>query len=818
MPFRRVHQMVPEPGYFRIPCDADGDGDLDVLESRYLELFLLENTDHGRFERRLLLAFNTFPATPLVWVDLSDDGLPDLVTAQQGYQEFGKLGVWINSGAGFTFQQLLSATNSAFLMARVGDLDGDHDPDIYAIEGYAGPAPDTLFLNDGLGNFQMGPSLPVGTPPAFVELADMDRDDDLDVVRLVSPGAVFWINNGAGSFAPAATQPTFPPISGYPPIMAVADLTADTLPDIVLDNPPHLYVNQGEGRFTDRGEILPELKWPPKFADLDGDERLDAIGNVEGRDTVFINQGDAKLQSVSFLPKYGVAVNVVDVDDDEDEDLLGWSIAGTELWLNDGRAGFTAANRDAWESDVDVDSIAAGDLNGDGFPDALAYGTESVFSSVPELYLFLNRGDGTFGEQKLPYTSSRLPGSPMLADIDGDGDLDVLGNEFAREPVLLENQGHAEFVDASQRLPAPSLAVADAAFGDLDGDGDLDLLVLEYTPLVGYPPPPTKGLVWLNDGSGTFVDASAGLPDLPARAYSIVLGDVDGDLDLDAWMGSPTSLYFRGQDALWINDGTAAFTDATANLPSSAPSNSVGALADLDGDADLDLLAAFTPPPHSLQEDAHLFLNDGTGRFTDASYLWELTTRVKGELSTADFDEDGDADVIQASCGYWVNDGHGVLEDESDLLPYCPASAFFGVGEPAAVGIADFDLDGDLDVWYPSFPRPVMNTTRHVSWRSYPRAGKPLTMEVFGPANTPYRLFSSAGFTEPQATDYGYLRLATRGARLVASGTLDSLGRAAVTLGIPSDLAIPGNTVYWQALVGSPPRLTNLEFTTFRDL
>src|SRR5262245_9439228 len=90
------------------------------------------------------------------------------------------------------------------------------------------------------------------------------------------------------------------------------------------------------------------------------------------------------------------------------------------------------------------------------------------------------------------------------------------------------------------------------ARGDVDGDGDLDVVFGNW----GQP-----SRLCLNDGSGIFSDATAARMPVPGPIYTmaVALGDVDGDGDLDLVLGG-----YGQQSRLYLNDGTGTFTDATA--------------------------------------------------------------------------------------------------------------------------------------------------------------------------------------------------------------------------------------------------------------
>jgi hypothetical protein len=106
--------------------------------------------------------------------------------------------------------------------------------------------------------------------------------------------------------------------------------------------------------------------------------------------------------------------------------------------------------------------------------------------------------------------------------------------------------GTGIFIDSGQSLGDASSK--DVVLGDFDGDGDLDVFVANYG----------ANKVWLNDGSGTFTDSGQNLG--TSDSYCVALGDVDGDGDLDAFVAN------GGLNRLWLNDGSGTFYDSAQNL------------------------------------------------------------------------------------------------------------------------------------------------------------------------------------------------------------------------------------------------------------
>jgi hypothetical protein len=363
--------------------------------------------------------------------------------------------------------------------------------------------------------------------------------------------------------------------------------------------------------------------------------------------------------------------------------------------------------------------------------------TKAIFDTVKALP-FLSRLE----LNRVPDKSEGAPGVALI-DFDGDGDDDIYatngpGRANSLYKNMLRETGQLAFQDVATAagVTATSQDSTGVCYGDIDNDGDDDLLVLGRME---------ASRLYRNEANGTFTDiSSAAGVGLEARGHtSCAMGDVDGDGLLDIFIANTydwvnraaiyTQLFaFNHANQLYMNRGGNLFEEQTGlaglttlfNVPAGMGTISwATAMVDIDLDGDLDIIhgddqaampnSGFAGVDRGFQQ---LFLNDGTGHFTNSTLAAGLNQAGAWMgLSFGDINYDGRMDIFGSNAGDYIVPQFGFpvppgiyssrwfFQDapghflSPTLLAFGPT--VFGWG----TGMTDYDNDGDTDIiWYGS--------------------------------------------------------------------------------------------------------------------
>ncbi len=305
------------------------------------------------------------------------------------------------------------------------------------------------------------------------------------------------------------------------------------------------------------------------------------------------------------------------------------------------------------------------DVNGDGKLDIVAENAGSNSVSV-----LLGNGDGTF-KPAVSYATDGNPWSLQVGDVNGDGKLDIVTcNEAASTVSVLLGNGDGTFKAAVNYSTGAGTSPECMRLGDLTGDGRLDII----TANAG-----TNNIsVLLNKGDGTF--GSPTTFGTATHPTSIAVGDLNGDGKQDI----VTANYATNNVSVLLGNGDGTFK-AAVNYPCGSEPETVE-LADLNGDAHLDIVTA------NYVNSASVLLNKGDGTFaTNVDYA---TGAGPYSLSLADLNHDGIVDIVTVnhagnSVSVLLGNGDGTFATHVDYAT--------GNG-PFWVALGDFNGDGYGDI------------------------------------------------------------------------------------------------------------------------
>lgn len=269
-----------------------------------------------------------------------------------------------------------------------------------------------------------------------------------------------------------------------------------------------------------------------------------------------------------------------------------------------------------------------------------------------------------------------------VADVNKDGLDDIIFGGSVGHPAQLflqnKNNGFSAVSNSFPKNEAKSDNAA-VAFFDADGDGDQDVYLAGGGYELNENDPAYQDQIYLNDGNGRFTKKADALPELYGSKGCVKAADIDGDGDLDLFVGGrvlPGKYPTSPRSYILLNDGKGNFKDGTEK--SSAALINPGMItdaiwADLNNDKQPDLIIVGEWMPISV------YLND-KGKLTDATstYIHFASHGWWNRIQSADMDGDGDIDLVIGNCG--TNTQFKVKENE-------PMQLYF----------KDFDGNGSLD-------------------------------------------------------------------------------------------------------------------------
>jgi hypothetical protein len=529
--------------------------------------------------------------------------------------------------------------------------------------------------------------------------ADVDGDGDLDVLSASHlDDEVAWYENTAGDGSAWSTHAITTSADGAYSVFA-ADMDGDGDFDVLsasyADYAVNWYENTaGDGSAWSTHTITTSAAGSNAvFAvDVDGDGDVDALASSWFDDTIAWYEntaGDGSTWSrhaIATSEDYAVSVAAADVDGDGDLDALSTSMGDDTIAWHENTGGDASSwtTREIWTAANGAYSVVAADMDGDGDLDAVT----ASWNDDTVAWHENSAGNGSAWITHRLTTSADQANTVFAADVDGDGDLDVLSASWGDDTVAWYRNdrihGKPLFLDVATvgALVSGAFAVLTA---DIDRDGDLDVVSSANH---------IDEIAWrenvAGDGSGWIRHTMTTAADYP---HELFLTDLDRDGDLDVLSASRldgaiawTENESPGDGSSWTLH-TIVTVGAIATIDTEAW-NVTGA--DLDGDGDLDAVVSL------YRDDVLVWFENGL----PASSSWTLHTLATGfdgvwYVTSADVDGDGDADVVAGR--RTTTDEFAWFENDGSGGGWTEVSIRSGGSDSRQIEAADVDSDGDLD-------------------------------------------------------------------------------------------------------------------------
>lgn len=708
VPFATGVEVVDnfQRGRFVTGADMDGDGDQDILGVGQAEgeIAWFENTgDINSWTRRTIDDEIEFIANPLFAtpVDLDQDGDLDVLAANLGDGTAmpvvtSKVVFYINQGDALSWSRII--ITEALLLgedaATAADIDQDGDLDVFV---GAMTTDDFLWFENTNGNGTAWVDHVVdgsfnGT--LTLESVDFDRDGDYDVVAsgefedevawFENPGpdtvgtAMAWTRHVAGMFdgAKASCPADFDRDGDYD-IGLVHDAGGGN-PDRVMwlentgDNDTFNSIEVKSGFNQAHGIFCTDM-------DADGDVDIYAVARSTGTVTWFENRLDQGMSwaehNIDNTFVQGRSVWFADLT----ENGLGDAVAtgdNSKILVYENQSTHRNASQQIEVVDASLPGargVAVGDINADHQGDVVASGGGNIN--------WWNRSDdGTWVQTSVTSTFAGAAGV-TTADVDHDGDLDVVGSSQSGDTLAwFENTAGdgSAWLEKSIDLAFDGANVV--AVGDMDQNGTLDVVAGAFEG--------EEFAWWSNDNGDGSAWTKTSIAGMRNGAISVQVVDLDRDGDLDVLGAAETD-----DDALFFRNGGDGSSWSIIVIDGNADGINGLRAGDIDGDGDLDAVAAVEVA------DTIVWWENTAGNGTAWSAAKVIDSFINNpiDVGLADFDADGDLDVVASQS----KDGGKVTryENTGNFAAPWPETDLTTVFDAAgALAVGDLDANGQPDV------------------------------------------------------------------------------------------------------------------------
>jgi hypothetical protein len=681
-----------------VAADVDGDGDMDVLSASRSDNKIAWYENNGASPpifTPYVITNSAIGAVSVHTADMDGDGDMDVLSAS----ELDNKIAWYENNNGqpadFTThviseQQILEEGARSVYAA---DADGDGDMDVFYVSENENKI--AWFENKGGSPLTFTDHIIISTDvaihPKEIYAADIDSDGDIDALSaLGAADEVAWHQND-GTSPPTFSSYIVTTDTDYARSVYAADLDSDGDLDLLSaskdDDKVAWYPNNTIHRraaFPVQAQSVINTLYKPRSvyaADMNKDGELDVLSVSENQVTWYENNGSSALAFTTHLISTDLTggrwVYSADLDSDGDQDVLSASLTKIAWYENDGNSS-PAFTSHLISSDIDKGrSVHAVDLDGDG--DLDVFSTSSLDDKVA---WYENDGGSppTFITHIIT-TNADKARSAYAADMDGDGDLDLLSASQEDDTVAwYENDGGGSPLFTTHIISTNADGVQSVHAADVDGDGDIDVLSgSEHDNKIAW---------YENDGAALPTFTTHIVTTNAPGVHAVYTGDADGDGDLDLF----AAIEYNNTIAWYENNGSSPPLFTSQVITDTAEVAHAVYVADMDKDGDLDVLSASredgkiawyenrggqfalfsrdTAPDlilYDTQDDVLQIVATHLGRLSDTDY--ELTTfQLLFEDSLGNSLTTEQVNNLLESLHIYRDDGSGSFEASTDTL------------------------------------------------------------------------------------------------------------------------------------------------------
>ena len=573
----------------------------------------------------------------------------------------------------------------------IGDLNQDNQSDIVVANSGNDDIQLLVGYNEGIFMNKVTYSTGFGSYPQFVSVADLNRDNQLDIVvannRNDTINVLLRSNNG--TFDLPMIYPTG--FNSFPSSIAVGDFNEDNWTDIIVANDGTsdiaIFLGFDYATFTNDSIFISGSSPVPAYVavgDFNNDHQCDIIVANSHINSVgvYLGYGNGSFAEQMSFPTgttpYSVAVG--DFDSDTQLDIVVTNRDGdsVSVLLGYGNGSFTAQTLYNLSDSSHPLSVAVGDLNRDNILDIVV--ANYLSNSIG---IFIGYGDGTFTNQASYFLLNvSTPSWVVVDDINNDNILDVVVANYGQGSIgLFFGHGNGSFRDVITLSTGNNSRPRSVATGDINNDKWIDIAVInQNTHNVG---------IFFGNGDGTFSLQKTYSTGSQSSARTITIADLNNDASLDIIFSDSASGNGNVGVFYGYGDGNFAVLKTYSTGFNSDPSSI--AICDFNNDSQLDLAVSY------LNKDSiGIKLREKSEPFATPSILSSGNDSRPKSVSVGDFNNDNHLDITVANSGtntigIFLGNGNGTFAQQQTY-------STGNYSSPVSLAVGDFNNDTHLDV------------------------------------------------------------------------------------------------------------------------